>query len=104
MYYDEADFSIKLQQQGFKILYVPRLVIYHDVSYTTRHISHLKTYYMTRNKFMVFGRSMNFFSKLYYLLHELAFHTKNRRFKNVRYHIKGYLDYKRGKTGQLSNS
>lgn len=102
MYYDEADFSIKLQQQGYKILYAPQLVIYHDVSYTTRNISHLKTYYMTRNKFLVFGRSMNFFNKLYFLLHDAAFHLKNRRFKNVYYHLKGYIDYKRGVTGQLN--
>jgi GT2 family glycosyltransferase len=102
MYYDEADFSIKLQQQGYKILYVPQLVIYHDVSYTTRSISYLKTYYMTRNKFMVFGRSMNFSNKIYFLLHELAYHLKNRRFKNMQYHIKGYVDYKRRKVGQLT--
>jgi GT2 family glycosyltransferase len=103
MYYDEADFSIKLRQHDFTILYAPGLVIYHDVSYTTRNISHLKTYYMTRNKFMVFGRTMNTFNKLYFLTHNLLFHLKNRRFKNVYYHLKGYLDYKRGVTGQLND-
>lgn len=102
MYYDEADFSMKLHQKGYKILYAPQWVIYHDVSYTTRNISHLKTYYMTRNKFLVFGRRMNFFNKLYFLLHDAAFHLKNRRFKNAYYHLKGYIDYKRGVTGQLN--
>jgi len=101
MYYDEADFSLKLKKEGFKILYVPQLVIYHDVSYTTRNISHLKTYYMARNRFMVFGDSMKASRKLYFILHEFAYHLKNRRFKNVYYHLKGYIDYKRGVTGQL---
>jgi GT2 family glycosyltransferase len=103
MYYDEADFSIRLQKHGYKILYAPKLIIYHDVSYTTRNISHLKTYYMTRNKFIVFGHTMNSFSKLYFLTYNLLFHLKNRRFKNVYYHVKGYLDYKRGVTGPISN-
>jgi len=103
MYYDEADFSIKLHQQGFKLLYAPHLVIYHDVSYTTRHISHLKTYYMTRNRFMVFGNTMNGAHKLYFMMHDFAFHVKNRRFKNVYYLLKGYMDYKRGVRGKLND-
>lgn len=103
MYYDEADFSIKLKNKGYKILYAPGLVIYHDVSYTTRNISHLKTYYMTRNKFLVFGDTMNFFNKLYFMLHDTAFHLKHGRFKNIYYHLKGYIDYKRGIRGRLND-
>jgi GT2 family glycosyltransferase len=103
MYYDEADFSMKLKKQGHKLLYAPHLVIYHDVSYTTRNISYLKTYYMTRNKFIVFGNTMNLFNKLYFLTHDLLFHLKNRRFKNVYYHLKGYIDYRRGVTGSIND-
>lgn len=101
MYYDEADFSIKLHRLGFTLLYAPHLVIYHDVSYTTRHISHLKTYYMTRNRFLVFGNTMNLYNKVYFLTHDFLFHLKNRRFRNIYYLVKGYLDYKRGVRGQL---
>jgi GT2 family glycosyltransferase len=102
MYYDEADMSMKLKQLGYKILYVPHLTVYHDVSYTTRNISHLKTYYMTRNKLLVFGKTMPVTNKIYYVFYELAYYLKNRRFKNAVYHIRGLLDYMRGRYGAAS--
>lgn len=103
MYYDEADFSLKLKKLGFTILYAPQYKIFHDVSYTTRHISHLKTYYMTRNKFFVFNDTMSLSSKVYFMAHELAFHIKNLRFKNAYYHLLGYRDFKKGKSGQFTH-
>jgi len=99
MYYDEADLSIRLKDRGFKIMYDPSHTIFHDVSYTTRHISYLKTYYMTRNKFIVFNKTMSLYHKMYFLLYELAFHLKNGRLKNAYYHLKGYLHFLSGKTG-----
>lgn len=99
MYYDEAEMSIKLKKLGYQILYAPQFSVLHDVSYTTRHISHLKTYYMTRNKFLVFNNTMSKAQKLYFLAHELAFHIKNRRLKNMLYHVRGYLDFARGREG-----
>ncbi len=101
MYFDEADFSIKLKEKGYKILYSPNHQIFHDVSYTTKNISYLKTYYMTRNKFMVFNKSMSVYSKIYFLIHELGFHVKNRRFKNAYYHIQGYYHFLKGRKGAL---
>lgn len=101
MYYDEADLSIKLSQLGYTILFAPGLVVKHDVSYTTRKISHFKTYYMTRNKFLVFGKTMSPRYKFYFLAHELAYHGKNGRIKNMLYHLKGYLDFTMGRTGAL---
>lgn len=102
MYFDEADLSIKLKEMGYKIFYTPSYKIFHDVSYTTKNISHLKTYYMTRNKFIVFNKSMSFYNKIYFILHELAFHIKNRRIKNAIYHLKGYFDFLKGKKGAYS--
>jgi GT2 family glycosyltransferase len=103
MYYDEADMSIRLKKLGYSILFAPSLEIYHDVSYTTKHISHLKTYYMTRNKFLVFGKEMSLRAKAYYLVHELAYHLKHKRIKNAWYHVKGYLHFTKGKFGALQN-
>ncbi len=103
MYYDEADLSIKLKEKGYRILYAPGLTIFHDISYSTKDITHLKTYYMTRNKFIVFNKRMRLTSKIYFLIHELAFHLKNRRLKNARYHLKGYYDFLNGKKGPYGN-
>lgn len=103
MYYDEAELSMRLRQRGYYILYIPELEVIHDVSYTTKNLTHLKTYYMTRNKFIVFNAEMKTYYKLYFLLYELAYHVKNRRFINARYHLKGYLDFLRGVSGKYQH-
>jgi GT2 family glycosyltransferase len=99
IYYDEADSSIKLKENDCKILYAPSLEVYHDTSYTMRKVSYLKTYYMARNKFIVFNKNMSFFSKIYYVAFETAYHLKNKRIKNVSYLLKGVYDFMKGRTG-----
>lgn len=101
MYYDEVELSLKFKRLGHKILYDPHLRVYHDVSYTTRNISHLKAYYMSRNKFAVFGHTMSTFNKIHFILFELAFYIKNGRFRNAMFHLRGFMDYKKGKYGAL---
>lgn len=101
MYYEEADLSMRLHKLGYKNLYAPRFTVVHDVSYTTRKVSFVKTYYMTRNKFVLFNDKMSLGSKMYFLGHELAYHIKHKRFKNAFYHMKGYLDFRKGRSGKL---
>lgn len=103
IYYDEADSSIKLKQNHCKILYAPSLEVYHDTSYTMRKVSFLKTYYMARNKFIVFNKNMSLFNKIYYVAFETAYHLKNKRIKNVSYLFKGVYDFMKGKTGAYKN-
>lgn len=103
MYYDEADLSIKLKERGYRIIYMPGLAIFHDVSYTTKNITHLKTYYMTRNKFLVFNKNMSLYSKVYFMLYEFAYHLKNRRIRNAMYHLKGFYDFVKGKKGSYGS-
>ena len=102
MYYEEADSSLRIKELGYDILYAPGFDVLHDVSYSTRKVSYLKTYYMTRNKFMLFNQTMPLNYKVYYLAHEFAFHVKNKRFKNAFYHLKAFIDFKRGKVGKVN--
>lgn len=104
MYYEEADCSLKLQKLGYKILYSPHFTVMHDVSYSTRNISHLKTYYMTRNRFLFFNKTMTLRSKAYFLLHEFAFYLKTKKYKNAVYLLRGYIDFKKGKTGRIGSA
>ncbi len=101
MYYEEADCSLRLCKLGYKILYAPGFTVLHDISYATRNVSFLKTYYMTRNKFFIFNKTMTLKSKVYFLLHEFAFLIKNKKYKNAVYHVKGFVDFKKGKTGKI---
>lgn len=103
MYYEEADLSLRLHKLGYKNLYAPDFTVIHDVSYTTKKVSFIKTYYMTRNKFIIFNNKMSWGSKFYFLGHELAFHLKHKRFKNAFYHLKGYIDFKKGRVGKLQH-
>lgn len=99
MYFDEADLSLKFKRLGYKILYTPKYKIHHDHSYTTRNISFVKTYYMSRNRFKVFNSTMPFHSKVYFIIHEFAYHLKYRRIKNALYHLKGIFHFFTGKVG-----
>jgi GT2 family glycosyltransferase len=101
MYYDEAELCIRLAQLGYKIYYTPKFFVIHDLSYTTRNNTFVKTYYMTRNKLIVFSKSMTFYNKIYFAVHEFAFHVKNRRIKDALYHLKGIYDFAIGKKGNL---
>lgn len=101
LYYEEACLSMQLHNMGYKNLYTPHFTVVHDVSYSTRKVSFLKTYYMTRNKFILFDETMFWYFKIYFLFYQFAFHIKNKRFKNAYYHIKGYIDFKRGRSGKL---
>jgi GT2 family glycosyltransferase len=101
MYYDEAELCMRLTRLGYKIYYAPKYYVIHDLSYTTRKNTFIKTYYMTRNKFIVFSKSMSFYNKISFAVHEFAFHVKNRRLKDALYHLKGIYDFAIGKKGNL---
>lgn len=104
MYYEEADCSIKLKEKGYKILYAPAFTVLHDVSFASRNISHLKTYYITRNKFFIFNKTMTSWAKVYYLVYQFAYFVKNKKYKNAVYLIKGFVDFKKGKTGRIGTA
>lgn len=101
MYYEEAECSLKLRKLGYKILYTPNYTVLHDISFTSRNTSHLKTYYMTRNKFFIFNESMPTKAKMRFLLHEFGHFIKRKKYKNAVYLLKGYMDFKKGKTGRI---
>lgn len=104
MYYEEAELSFRLHKLGYKNLYAPHFTVIHDVSYSTRNVSFLKTYYMTRNRFVLFDDTWTWGSKMYFLMYEFAYHVKHKRFKNAFYLLKGYIDFKKGRSGKLQLS
>ncbi|MEJ8756930.1 glycosyltransferase family 2 protein [Pontibacter sp. H259] len=101
MYYDEADYSLKLIKTGYKIGYIPSSIVFHNVSYTTKNHSHLKTYYMSRNKFYVFGETMSMFWKIRFITYYFLYYVVKGKYKNSFYHLKGIFHYYFGKNGQL---
>jgi GT2 family glycosyltransferase len=63
LYYEELDWSARIQRAGFRIYYQPEAVIYHKESMSTGKNSTLKTYYLTRNRILFLRRNIQGFSK-----------------------------------------
>lgn len=54
LYLEDADFSIRAKQKGFKVLFVPDAHLWHKVSQSSGIGSELNDYYITRNR-LLFG-------------------------------------------------
>ena len=58
LYYEELDWSMMFRRAGYDIWYDPSCTIYHKESQTTGADSPLKTYYITRNRFLFAHRNI----------------------------------------------
>lgn len=52
LYYEDSDFCFRAKQAGFKIMYIPSAVIYHNNAQSTGLGSGLQDYYITRNRML----------------------------------------------------
>lgn len=52
LYYEDADFCFRAKNAGFKVLYAPSSVVYHQNAQTTGLGSSLQDYYITRNRML----------------------------------------------------
>jgi GT2 family glycosyltransferase len=63
-YYEEMDWSARVQKAGYKIYYQPKGLIFHKQSMTLGLQSPKKLYYLTRNRILYMRRNTNFFQFL----------------------------------------
>ena len=72
LYYEELDWSMMIRRAGYEIWYDPSFTIYHKESQTTGQHSPLRTYYITRNRFLFTKRNVpspeKFLTYIYLLL------------------------------------
>jgi len=54
LYYEDADLSMRILKQGFKIIYEPKAILWHKNAAATGSGSVLQDYYITRNR-LIFG-------------------------------------------------
>ena len=57
LYYEEIDWSMMFTKAGYEIWYDPACTIYHKESQSTGQDSPLRTYYITRNRFLLVKRN-----------------------------------------------
>ena len=69
LYYEEFDWCERIKEQGYKIYYQYKSLIYHKESMTTGKKSVLKTFYITRNRILFMRRNVKGLSFLVFSLY-----------------------------------
>lgn len=81
IYYEEMDWSARINNAGFKIYYQAKGLIYHKESVTMGKQSAIKVYYHTRNRILYMRRNTKFFQFLFFILFFIFFTTPKAVFK-----------------------
>ena len=101
LYYEELDWSMMFTRAGYQIWYEPNCTIFHKESCSTGADSPLRTYYITRNRFLYAKRNsqpIQRYATYAYLfvvvgIRDVVKYTLNRRFDLVRATICGICHF-----------
>jgi len=69
MYGEDLDLCYRVNKAGYKVYYVPDSLVLHKESMSTGKQSPLKTYYITRNRFLFARRNIQGFKKMVTLMY-----------------------------------
>jgi len=72
LYYEEADWCLRIRKYGYKIMYVHNSLVYHKGSVTTGKNSALKVHYLTRNRLVFMRRNIHGIEFVFALLYQLV--------------------------------
>ena len=108
LYYEELDWSMMIRRAGYDIWYDPACTIFHKESRTTGQNSPLRTYYITRNRFLFARRNVKapkrYLTYIYLTLlvmpRDLLKHLLKRQLRQAKAVIKGVSDFLRGRQGK----
>lgn len=71
LYYEELDWCTQMKRHGYTLWYDPRCTVYHKESQSTGQNSHLKTFYLTRNRLLYAWRNRKGFIKWCAIIYQL---------------------------------
>lgn len=95
LYYEEVDWCNRIKEQGYKIFYEPRAVVYHKESLSIGKGSVLKTYYLNRNRILFMRRNINGLNFFLFTIFTLLFSIPKNTLKYLIYnkvdHLKAYI-------------
>lgn len=97
LYYEEWDWSARIQKAGYKIWYTPSAVIYHKESMSVGKANPMKVYYHTRNRILYIRRNAGFLQKgvftvffVFFTMPKSIFsYLVNKQFTHLKYFLKG---------------
>jgi GT2 family glycosyltransferase len=88
VYYDDTDFVWRANKKGYKILYYPKVIVYHKVSFSTGGGESLfSIYYLTRNRIYFIKKNFSLFYRFislsfFYTTRGIKYFLYNREQKN----------------------
>jgi GT2 family glycosyltransferase len=98
LYYEDSDLSIRAKNKGFKIMYVPKSIIYHkNAGSVGGSGSALQDYYITRNRLLFSNKYVSFRAKFALFRESLKLIISGRYWQR-----RGALDFYTGKLGKGS--
>ena len=108
LYYEELDWSMMIRRAGYDIWYDPACTIFHKESRTTGQNSPLRTYYITRNRYLFAHRNVKapkrYLTYTYLTMlvmpRDLLKHLLKRQLRQAKAVIKGVSDFLRGRQGK----
>ena len=108
LYYEELDWSERIREAGYRIVYDPRATVFHKESATTGQQSPLRSYYLTRNRLLFARRNRHGATRMLSILYQLgvalpksvAEALLHRRGDLARAALRGARDFVRHKTGK----
>lgn len=108
MYFDDTDLCVRINDAGYKILYVPTALMWHKVSSSGGGMdSKVYVYYNFRNKFYFMDKykdRLEFPARLFTCTKLLAKFLLSPVYKkNDKYIMKAWLDYRHGKMGRCDD-
>lgn len=68
-YFEETEWCVKCKKAGYKIVYVPRAILWHKLQSTAAKIEGFYLYYMTRNRFVFMKRNSGKVRFVLYFVH-----------------------------------
>ena len=97
LYYEEWDWSARIQKAGFLIWYQSQAIIYHKESKTVGKENNMKAYYHTRNRILYMRRNSDpfhlaifmFFFTFFSLPKAVFNYLKNHQFSQLKWFLKG---------------
>lgn len=96
LYYEELDWSVRIQKAGYRIYFEPQAIIYHKESLSVGKNSVLKTYYLTRNRILFMRRNVSginsFFWPFFLILISLPKNTISFIIKKEFDHLKAFYN------------
>lgn len=103
LYYEDADYCMRIREKGYSIEYVPKSIIYHKESRSTKKGSDLYYYYNTRNYLIFISKFCDLSHRIRVYSNRLIRSCKDvlRKRRSVKNEWKAWYDFVFKKRGQL---